>query len=187
VPPPPVPTPPDGVEFVNVKSSFDDVSLVPDNVVTVTCTVPVPAGLTATILVEDFTLKLRAAVAPNMTFDVPRNPVPAMVTFVPPRGVPDDGESDVTVGFTWYVKWSSPDFALVPDGVVTWTSTVPFEPSGLTTVSSVAETTSIDVPAVDPNMTVDAPIRFEPFTVTEVPPFVGPAFGETLVTFGAPW
>jgi len=101
VPPPPVPTPPDGVALVNVNSSFDDVSLVPDDVVTVTSTVPVPAGLTATIFVDDLMLKLIAAVSPNMTAEAVRNPVPAIVTLVPPKGDPDEGESDVTVGLAW--------------------------------------------------------------------------------------
>ena len=68
VPPAPVPTPPDGVAFVNVNWSFDEVALVPDDVVTVTCLVPDPAGLTATILVEDLMLKVAASVSPNDTF-----------------------------------------------------------------------------------------------------------------------
>ena len=186
VPPAPVPTPPDGVAFVNVNWSFDEVALVPDDVVTVTCLVPDPAGLTATILVEDLMLKVAASVSPNDTFFAARKPVPVMVTEVPPLGVPEDGFSAFTVGLAWYVKWSLELFALVPDGVVTWTSTVPTEPAGACTVSWVAEATAIEVPGSEPNDTFDAPRRFEPFTVTVVPPFVGPAFGDTLVTFGAP-
>lgn len=39
----------------------------PAEVVTVTCTEPVPAGETAVMLVEEFTVTLRAATVPKLT------------------------------------------------------------------------------------------------------------------------
>ena len=48
--------------------------------------------------VAELTVKLVAAVAPNVTAVVPLNPVPVMVTDVPPVAGPDVGEIEVTVG-----------------------------------------------------------------------------------------
>ena len=39
--------------------------------------------------------------------------------------------------------------------------------------------------AVAPNFTADAPVKFVPVTVTEVPPALGPDDGLTAVTVGA--
>jgi hypothetical protein len=54
------------------KRSASLAALVPPAVVTLTSTVPVPAGETALIKVADSTLKLVAAVAPNLTALAPR-------------------------------------------------------------------------------------------------------------------
>ena len=64
--------------------SAEPVADVPLGVVTVTSTVPLPAGLTAVIWVSLLTLKLAAAVAPNETLVALVKPVPVMVTLVPP-------------------------------------------------------------------------------------------------------
>jgi len=48
--------------------------------------------------VAEFTVKLVAAVAPNVTAVAPAKPVPVMVTEVPPGAGPDVGEIEVTVG-----------------------------------------------------------------------------------------
>ena len=42
------------------------------------------------------------------------------------------------------------------------------------------------VAAVPPNVTVAPVAKFVPVIVTAVPPAVGPVFGDTLVTVGAP-
>ena len=78
--------------------SAAEVADVPPAVVTLTSTVPVPAGEVAVIEVAELTVKLVAAVAPNVTAVVPLNPVPVMVTDVPPAAGPDVGEIEVTVG-----------------------------------------------------------------------------------------
>ncbi len=77
---------------------------------------------------------------------------------------------------------------LVPPEVITVTSWVPV-PAGATAVSEVSETTVTLVAGVEPKSTAvssgPAPFRLVPVTVTVVPPAVGPAAGETLVTVGA--
>jgi hypothetical protein len=71
---------------------------VPPAVVTVTSTVPVPAGDVAVIEVAELTVKLVAFVAPNFTAVAPVRLVPVMATEVPPAFGPEVGEIDVTVG-----------------------------------------------------------------------------------------
>ena len=78
--------------------SAADVADVPPVVVTLTSTVPVPAGDVAVIWVAELTVKVVAAVAPKITAVAPVNPVPLMVTVVPPDPGPEVGEIDVTVG-----------------------------------------------------------------------------------------
>ena len=70
----------------------------PPAVVTRTSTVPLPAGEVAVIDVAELTVKLVAAVAPNVTAVAPVKPVPVIVTEVPPAAGPDVGEIEVTVG-----------------------------------------------------------------------------------------
>ncbi|MCW7984727.1 hypothetical protein XF35_05155 [Streptomyces platensis subsp. clarensis] len=69
----------------------------PAGVVTVTCTVPEPAGAVAVIWVSELTVK-EACVAPKRTPVAPVKPVPVTVTWVPPAVEPEVGETDVTAG-----------------------------------------------------------------------------------------
>ncbi len=57
---------------------------IPAGVVTVTSTVPVPAGLSAVIEVSLTTVTFVAAVVPNSTAVAPVKLVPVIVTSVPP-------------------------------------------------------------------------------------------------------
>ena len=66
--------------------------------VTVTCTMPEPAGEVAVICVSDFTVTSVALAVPNLTPVAPVNPVPVIVTVVAPAVGPLVGEMDVTVG-----------------------------------------------------------------------------------------
>jgi hypothetical protein len=66
-------------------------------VVTVTSTVPVPAGAVALMVVELLTLKV-AAVAPNVTAVAPIKPVPVIVTTAVPVLTPEVGLTALTVG-----------------------------------------------------------------------------------------
>ena len=65
---------------------------------TVTSTVPLPAGDVAVTWVAQFTTTLVAAVVPNLTPVAPVKLVPVMVTEVPPAVVPEVGLMPVTVG-----------------------------------------------------------------------------------------
>ncbi|MNM52518.1 hypothetical protein D3C81_635970 [compost metagenome] len=57
-----------------------------------------PAGAVAVICVALFTVKPEAAVAPKVTAVVPLNPVPLMMTEVPPVVGPAVGEMPLTAG-----------------------------------------------------------------------------------------
>jgi len=72
---------------------------VPPAVVTFTVTVPAMWALvTAFTVVGLVTVKLAAAVDPNLTAVAPSKPVPVMVTVDPPLVVPEVGVKDVIVG-----------------------------------------------------------------------------------------
>ena len=79
-----------------VKLSAANVALVPPGPVTITSTVPDPAGAVTVIWVSDTTVKLDAAVAPNDTPVAPVNPLPVIVTTVP--AAPEVGLKPVMVG-----------------------------------------------------------------------------------------
>jgi len=83
---------------VNLSAAV--VALVKPPTETVTSTVPVPAGLVATQLVELLQLTLSAELTPKLTAVVPVvvKPVPLIVTAVPPAVEPAVGLIAVTVG-----------------------------------------------------------------------------------------
>jgi hypothetical protein len=73
------------------------VALVPPGVVTITLTVPdAPAGEVAVIDVDELTVTPVPELAPNFTVDPLTNPVPVMVTDVPPAKGPALGLTAVT-------------------------------------------------------------------------------------------
>jgi hypothetical protein len=75
------------------------VALVPPAEVTVTSTLPPPAvGETAVIDVSPFTVGVAAGVPPKLTPVALVNPVPVIVTVVPPLAGPTVGETPVTLG-----------------------------------------------------------------------------------------
>ena len=74
-------------------------ALVPPGVVTVRSTAPAdPAGAVAVICVAETTVKLLAAVPPNLTSVAPLRFGPLIVTTVPPPVGPEDGLIEVTEG-----------------------------------------------------------------------------------------
>ena len=96
--------------------------------VTVTSTVPVPAGEVAVIEVALLTANEAALALPNLTTVAPVKLAPVIVTLVPPAGGPLLGEIVVTAGgggTAPYVNRPAALVVLVPPGVVTVTSTVP--------------------------------------------------------------
>ena len=64
---------------------------VPVGPVTVTSTMPTPAGLVAVICVSELTVNDVATVLPNFTAVAPVKFPPVMTTWVPPLGVPCTG------------------------------------------------------------------------------------------------
>jgi hypothetical protein len=74
------------------------VALVPPGFVTVTLTVPLPAGAVAVICVAELKVKRVAFVAPNFTAVAPLKPVPVRTTEVPPVVGPVAGVTPITVG-----------------------------------------------------------------------------------------
>ncbi len=82
----------------NVNRSAEVFGVVAATLVTEMSTVPAPStGETAVICVGETTVKLAAAMEPNLTDTGPMKFVPVMVTVVPPRVVPAVG---VTPGTT---------------------------------------------------------------------------------------
>ncbi|MBD0688823.1 hypothetical protein BG452_05355 [Streptomyces sp. CBMA123] len=138
--------------------------LVPAGVVTVTCTVPDPAGTVAVICVADTTVNDEALTAPNRTAVTPVNPLPVSVTTDP--AAPDAGLTEpITGAATAYVN-ATP--LLVPAGVVTVTCTVP-DPAGTVAVICVADTTVNDEALTAPNRTAVTPVNPLPVSVTTDP------------------
>ena len=72
----------------------------------------------------------------------------------------------------------------MPPGAVTVMSTVPAVWAGLVAVIWVSDTTLKAVAATVPNTTAEAPLNAVPVMVTDVPPPVAPAVGDTPVTVG---
>jgi hypothetical protein len=74
-------------------------ALVPLEEVTVTSTVPAACnGEVAVIKVDETTERLLPATEPKWTALAPVNPVPVMVTAVPPTRGPTTGLTELTVG-----------------------------------------------------------------------------------------
>ncbi len=158
---------------------------VPPGVVTWTLTVPTAwAGVLTRSWLADSTVVPVPATPPNVTRLAPVRFEPVTVTVVPPAVGPDAGDSERTAGDDAYVKRPAVINADVPPGVVTWTLTVPTAWAGVLTRSWLADSTVVPVPATPPNVTRLAPVRFEPVTVTVVPPAVGPDAGDSERTAG---
>src|SRR3974390_3166279 len=105
--------------------SETDVGDVPPGVVTLTSTVPVPAGEVAVMEVALWTTTLVAAMVPKWTAVAPVKAVPVIVPLVPPASGPALGATLVTVGAPIYANWSLTEVAEVPPGVATVTFTIP--------------------------------------------------------------
>lgn len=140
------------------------------------------------IEVAEFTSKLDAAKAPNDTRSTDWNPVPVMVTTVPPAVAPLDGETAVTVGTASAekVNRSEGDRSLAPTESLTVTSVVAAAWAG--------DTASVSVPASSgrketagepPKLTPVTPKKPAPSMSTSVPPDVLPVLGPTPSTVGA--
>jgi hypothetical protein len=186
---PPAAAPPAGVMPVTVGTPIYvnllvvEFALVPPVVAAVTLMIPAAcAGEVAVSFVADVYVTVPAAEEPKLTVDAGVNPVPVIVTTVPPVMGPLVGTIPVTAGT--YANLSFTDTALVPLGVMTVTSTTP-APGGDLTVIVVLEDTTREVPAVVPNRTDVAPVKSLPVIVTAVPPAPAPLIAERWVSIGA--
>ena len=101
----------------------------PSGLVTVTLTTPEPTGDVAVIWLAELTVYAVAAISPNLTAVISINPVPVIVTAVPPAVGPLAGVMRVIAGMSVYVNWPATTGVLVPSGLVTVTLTIP-EPAG---------------------------------------------------------
>lgn len=75
---------------------------------------------------------------------------------------------------------------LRPPGLVTVTVAAPEVPAGVVAVICVALTTTTLVADAVPIVTVAPATNLVPAIVTDVPPAIGPLFGEILLTVGGP-
>ena len=75
-----------------------EVAELPPTVVTVTSTMPLPAGEVTVTDVAVLAVRLVAGVVPNLTAVAEPRLVPLMTTVVPPAEVPLVGTIEVTVG-----------------------------------------------------------------------------------------
>jgi len=129
-----------------------------------------------------------AAVPPNATVEPVTNPVPVIVTDVPPVEGPvfgaDRRDSRSHRGVGELITANCGD---VPALFVTRTCTAPgVIVDGDVAVIDVELFTSTPVAAVPPNATVEPVTKLLPVMVTDVPPSVGPELGLTDVTTRSP-
>lgn len=133
------------------------------------------------------TVKLAAEAEPKFTVVAPVNPLPVMVTAVPPPVVPELALRLVMAGtgMAVNVNWSAEEVPDVPLGVTTVMSKVPTDCAGEMAVMLVSETTVKLVAATAPKLTALAPVKLLPVIVTVVPPAALPLDGLIAVTLGA--
>jgi hypothetical protein len=151
-----------------------------------TSTVPAScAGDTTVHSVVEVQLTDVADILPNLNLVavVPAaKPLPVTVTLVPPAAGPLFGLRPVTMGVT--VNRSASEMALVPQVLVTVTSTFPAGSAGETAVIEVADLTVKLAAPVAPNLTAVAAVKSVPVMVTVLPPLEGPILGFSAVTVG---
>src|SRR5689334_25447979 len=126
------------------------------------------AGEVATMVVSLCTETDAAWVPPKVTAVGKRNPLPWMVTDVPPASGPWVGEIDVTIG-VGATHANAGDVGFVPPSVVTWTEPVPTVWIGATASMRVSFTTVNDVAATPPKVTEVAFVKPDPVSVTGPP------------------
>ena len=154
--------------------------------VTVTVTLPTPAGDVAWhwVLLEHETLV--AALGPKLTVVDPKtNPLPLRVTTVPPAAGPEVGEIDVSAGAAGvYEKVADPVAGTPPTMTVTVTLPAPAGDVAWHWVLLEHETL---VAGLGPKLTaVDPDTNPLPLSVTIVPPAAGPDVGEIAFRVAPP-
>ena len=151
--------------------------------VTVTLTDPAAWAVVVPVMDVALIVETLSADPPNETVAPVWNPVPAMLTDVPPALGPLLGVTDATVGAATYVK-QPVHVPVCESGFVTITLTRPLACAVVVPVMLVALTVET-VSADPPSDTVAPAWNPLPATVTAVPPAAGPLFGLTEATVGA--
>jgi hypothetical protein len=140
------------------------------------------------VIVEPpLTVTALAAVPPNDTEAPAANPLPEIVTTVPPDVPPEFGATDDTAGEgTGADSYVNPPFKrpLCPSGFVTTMSAGPAARAGVVAVIDDELLTTIDVAAAPPTETVAPPAKPAPVIVTTEPPPTPPSDGEMPLTDG---
>ena len=117
--------------------------------------------------VDEVTLTPVPATPPKLTVDPVTNPVPVMVTEVPPDEGPVAVLSDVSVGATAvYENWEFAADAVPVEFVTTMFAVPVVIDAGTTIVALVVEATVTEVAAVPPTVTVMPTVKFVPVRVT---------------------
>jgi hypothetical protein len=161
------------------------VALCRSGLVTTTDTLPcVCGGVFAVIRVALITTTEVAAAPPMVTVAPDAKFCPVNVTGVLPVVGPLVGATAVRVGGATNVNPLA-RVALCPLAFVTTTFTLPCACGGVCAVICVAPTTTTEVAATPPKVTVVPDPKFCPVSVTGVPPVIGPLAGETVVRTGA--
>ena len=143
------------------------------------------AGLVTVSFVLEATFSLVPGLAPNRTWEILVNPLPVIVTGVPPAAAPVTGLIVDTLGGAMNVNRSFDVLAEVPYGVISRTSTRPGERFGAVRVTDFSEFTLMLLAAVEPNKILVTSTKPEPLIVTWVPPLADPVVADSLVIFGA--
>ncbi|HEX9040945.1 MAG TPA: hypothetical protein VF838_07930, partial [Trebonia sp.] len=149
--------------------SAELVALVPPGPVTVTSTVPDPAGDVTVIDVAETTLTPVPALAPNDTVSPAAKPVPLIVTTVPPAAGPLTGESPLTAGAGGGV----PPHVTITGAEFTWMFTPPALSTSATYRCVNADACDTTALKLEPEPTCDTITPVEPSTI-DIPYGVGP-------------
>jgi hypothetical protein len=134
------------------------------------------------------TAKLLHRLPPILMLVAPVRSVPVMVILVPPKLMPEVGDTEVTVGGEGggggVTKVNNELAAVVPLGVVTATLTAPLLPEGVVQVAVIALVTLNDAHGEPPMVMPVAPVKLDPMMVMSVPPVGGPLSGDTAEIAG---
>src|SRR5581483_9325055 len=145
-----------------------------------------PGGATAFSCEGDTNVTVEDVFVPNFTVAPGTNPLPVIVTVLPPTCGPLFGLR-LEIADGPYAYRSPFTAALVPAGVCTVTRTVPGDPGGATAVSCEVDRNVTVEDVFVPNFTVAPGTNRLPVIVTVFPPVRGPPFGVRREITGAPY
>ncbi|HKZ75432.1 MAG TPA: hypothetical protein VJ259_02085, partial [Actinomycetota bacterium] len=174
-----------GLKLVTVGApantvKFEELVSVPFGVVTVMGPVAAPEGTVAVIWSDEFTVNDALTLLKNFTELAPSKFEPEIVTETPTA--PPLGVKDEIVGSSVAVTTKSSVLVPVPSGFVTEMGPV-WALLGTIAVIWFGLSTSNVADRFGANVTVSAPVKFDPLMTTDVPP--GPLSGVKPETVGA--